>query len=112
MCVVSVLLSVGFVLPAHQAARKLTPSVPGKLAGRAGGLRLKVTLPSSPDLRTSYNDEEDKALRVCRIEFAPYPAGKYNKIVDEGEGRTAAFDQCRNDGRDNVPSVLPSHATG
>ena len=106
MCVVSALLSVGFVLPLHQAARQASvswqdvqagpASVRGELAGRAGGLQLKVT-PPSPDIRTSYSAEEDKALRVCRIEFAPYPAGKYNKIVDEGDGRAAAFDQCRQD---------------
>ena len=47
------------------------------------------------NLRT-FNADEETALRVCRIEFAPYPAGKYNKIEEEG-GRAAAFDQCRKD---------------
>lgn len=47
----------------------------------------------------AYNEEEEKALRICRIEFAPYPAGKYNKIAseEEGLGKAAAFDQCRKD---------------
>ena len=46
-----------------------------------------------------YNEAEEKALRVCRIEFAPYPAGKYNKIasLEEGLGPKAAFDQARKD---------------
>ena len=34
---------------------------------------------------------------MCRIEFAPYPSGKYDKIVCEGAGKAAAFDQCRKD---------------
>lgn len=46
--------------------------------------------------RTSYNAEEEKALKVCRIEFAPYPAGKYNKLASL-EDSAAAFDQCRKD---------------
>ncbi|EOD30921.1 hypothetical protein EMIHUDRAFT_99210 [Emiliania huxleyi CCMP1516] len=46
----------------------------------------------------SYNAEEEKALRVCRIEFAPYPSGKYNKLEGEdGPGRVAAYEQCRKD---------------
>ena len=46
----------------------------------------------------SYNAEEETALRVCRIEFAPYPSGKYNKLEGEdGPGRVAAYEQCRKD---------------
>jgi len=56
------------------------------------------------NVRTA-NAEEEKALRVCRIEFAPYPEGKYNKIIsdedkvypDAAERRRAAFDACRKD---------------
>lgn len=89
MCVVSALLTVGFVLtpPVRTGG---AASARTELAGRAAGLRLSAA-------RTSYSAEEEKALRVCRIEFAPYPAGKYNKIVEDGDGRAAAFDACRRD---------------
>ena len=48
--------------------------------------------------REGLTKEEEKALRVCRIEFAPYPSGKYNKLEGEdGPGRVAAYEQCRKD---------------
>ena len=103
------LLASGFVLPQH--APSTTDQRIAKT--RVGGLRLsegeqprrKLESPASiaaekmKALARTYNPEEEKALRTCRIEFAPYPAGKYNKIAseDEGLGREAAFEQVRKD---------------
>lgn len=46
------------------------------------------------------NRSRQQALRICRIEFAPYPAGKYNKMASDeegGVGKAAAYDQVRKD---------------